>query len=198
MTGPGVTQMSEDSNLSEKSQYLTFYLGTAIYGVEITRVREIIEYHGATNIPMAARYMRGVINLRGVVVPVVDLLLLFGKSEVQIGKRTCIIILEILVNAEPVPVGLLVDSVQEVVDLSAEDLEPAPAFGTGVHTTYIQAMGKIGDQFAILINADLFLALNSIFEVTEESMAKGELPEYGALESNESIPGRSPARLMQS
>ena len=157
----------------ETTQFLTFDMGTEIYGIEIRRIREIIECQGITTIPLAAEFVRGVINLRGLVVPVIDLLILFGKTQIPIGKRTCIVILDVEIDGNLLPVGLLVDAVREVVDLGPDDMEAAPSFGTGLRAGHIQAMGKIGERFAILLNTDLLLSLNEIFAALQNETAAG-------------------------
>src|SRR6201996_1947276 len=127
----------------QNQQYLTFTLGTELFASGILAIKEIIEYSSLTRVPMMPEYLRGVINLRGAVVPVADLPVRFGRKSSDVTKRTCIIIIEIESNGERQDVGVVVDSVDAVLDIPAADIEPAPAFGTRISTDFIQGMGKV-------------------------------------------------------
>jgi purine-binding chemotaxis protein CheW len=156
--------MNDDN--ADKSQFLTFLLGEEKFGIEIHQVREIIEFPGVTEIPMLPDYIPGVINLRGNVVPIVDLLVLFSKGKVEVGKRSCIVIVEISLDDNLSFAGLLVDAVHEVLAIGSVDVESVPAFGTGIQSDWLRGMGKVGGDFIILINGDMLLTLESIFQAT--------------------------------
>lgn len=136
------------------TQYLSFTLDDEIFAVDVARVREILEYKGTTRIPQMPDYLRGVINLRGSVVPVVDLRLLFGLSATQRSISTCVIVLEIKAGNETVIAGALADSVREVLELDPTEIEAAPRLGSHLKTEFIEGMGKRNDQFLMLLNID--------------------------------------------
>jgi len=136
------------------TQYLSFTLDDEVFAVDVARVREILEYKGTTRIPQVPSYLRGVINLRGSVVPVVDLRLLFGLSATQRSINTCVIVLEVKVGADTVIAGALADSVREVLELDPNEIEAAPRLGSHLNTDFIEGMGKRNDQFLMLLNID--------------------------------------------
>jgi purine-binding chemotaxis protein CheW len=139
-------------------QYLTFGLGNDTFAVEIAPIREIIEYPGLTGIPMTPAFIRGVINLRGAVVPVIDLSVRFGRAATQIDRRTCIIIIEIASEGVLQPLGILVDRVHEVLEVSPEQIEPRPTFGLGLHADFVKAMIRQGDHFVVILDTDSSLS----------------------------------------
>lgn len=145
--------------MSETSQFLTFGLAGETYGIGIKGIREIIEHGGLTKVPMMPNSVRGVINLRGNVVPVVDLSIRFGRKATEILHRTCIIIVEIESAHDLQSVGVLVDTVNEVIDLAPADIEPAPSFGTELRADFVRGMGKVGDDFVVLLEIQHALAL---------------------------------------
>ena len=147
---------------AEPTQYLTFMLGGEAFAIGILRVKEIIEYHNITPVPMMPDCVRGVINLRGAVVPVIDLLARFGKASSAVSKRTCIVIVEVEAEGERQVIGVVVDAVNEVLDIAAADIEPAPAFGAKIRTDFIQGMGKVKGKFVILLDADKVLSLSEL------------------------------------
>ncbi len=127
----------------EQTQFLTFLLADESYAISILRVREIIEYETVTRVPNMPASIRGVINLRGAVVPVVDMGLRFGMREIQVTKRTCVIIVEVEANGERLVMGLMADAVSQVIDLPPADIEPPPAFGTRVRVDFLKGLGKM-------------------------------------------------------
>ena len=143
-------------------QHLTFMLGGEMYAMAILAIREIIEYTSLTEVPMMPPHIRGVINLRGAAVPVADLLVRFGKPPAPVTKRTCIVIVEVETNSERQTVGLVVDAVNEVLDLAAEDIEPPPAFGVHIRTDFIRGMGRVRGRFVILLDVDHVLASDEL------------------------------------
>ena len=130
-------------------QYLTFLLGGEMFAVGILNVKEIIEYGAVTEIPMVPRFIRGVINLRGAVVPVIDLPARFGDTATQPGRRTCTVILELPENEGQQVIGVVVDAVSEVLEMPASAIEPPPAFGARIRTDFIRGMGKIRDRLSV-------------------------------------------------
>lgn len=149
------------------TQYLTFLLGDEIFSLEISKVREVLDYTIITRVPRMPAYLQGVINLRGSVVPVVDLRLKFGMPEADVTVSTCIIIVEAMVNDELVILGLLADSVQEVLELDQENIKPAPRIGTKLDTRFIKGMGRQNDRFNIILDIDRVFSSDEIDLVQE-------------------------------
>ncbi len=143
-------------------KYLTFQLGPEVYGLEILKVQEIIGLMHVTHVPRTPKFVRGVINLRGKVLPVIDLRSKFGMEEIEDTSQTCIIVLQVATDDNSVIMGVLVDSVSEVVDINASQLEPAPNFGGSIDTAFILAIGKIADKVVILLDVDKVLTINEI------------------------------------
>ncbi|WP_395405495.1 chemotaxis protein CheW [Pseudoduganella sp. UC29_106] len=139
-------------------QYLSFMLGGEMFAMNILSVREIIEYAGETEVPMMPPCVRGVINLRGAVVPVLDLGMRFGRPPSQIGRRSCTVIVE----AEGIIIGVLVDAVNAVLDIDPADVEPAPSFGARLRNDFIAGVGKSNGRLVILLNMEAVLALEEI------------------------------------
>jgi purine-binding chemotaxis protein CheW len=145
--------------IKEKTgKYLTFALGPEEYGLEILKVREIICYMEITAVPQTPHYVKGVVNLRGQVIPVVDLRAKFGMETTEVTEETCIIVVEISRGSHNSSTGIVVDRVQEVLDIAGEDIEGTPEFGSAVNTDFILGMGKIGDNVKILLNINMVLA----------------------------------------
>ena len=138
----------------ETTQYLTFKLGDEVFALDIGKVREVLDFTAVTKVPQTPDFMRGVINLRGNVVPVVDMRLKFGMSQTEKTVNTCVIITEIDVDGEITVVGAMADSVQEVLDLEPEQIEPPPRIGAKLNTDFIMGMGKHNDQFIMILNID--------------------------------------------
>lgn len=143
---------------AEHAQYLTFMLGGEVFAMGILAIKEIIEYSGLTVVPMMPKCVRGVINLRGSVVPVMDLQARFGKGTTDIGRRTCVVIVEVDSEGERQDIGVLVDAVNEVLEISSLDIEPAPAFGAKIRPDFIEGMGKVDGRFVILLSANHVLS----------------------------------------
>lgn len=157
-------------------QYLTFLLGSEVFAIGILAIKEIIEYGGLTIVPMMPACVRGVINLRGAVVPVIDLVARFGKQSLPVTKRTCIVIVEIECNGEQQVVGIIVDAVQAVVEIPVSEIAPAPAFGTRIRSDFIEGMGKINDRFVILVNIGQVLSITDMDEIFDASAALASSP----------------------
>jgi len=149
-----------------QQQYLTFFLADEEYAVGIQRVKEIIEYTAITKVPKVPMWIRGVINLRGNVVPVVDLAVRFGMEECTITKTTCIVIVEVQQEAERAVMGVIADAVNQVIDFAPKDIEEPPAFGTRVRLEYLFGMGKLGKKFALILNIDSVLSAAELLTVS--------------------------------
>jgi len=152
---------------ADNQQYLTFLLADEMFAVGIQRVREIIEYGNVTTVPMMPRFVRGVINLRGSVVPVIDLSARFGRGVSDIHRRTCVVIVEIEHEGAQQELGVVVDAVSEVLDIPQSEIEPAPAFGARIRADFISGMGKVGGRFVILLNVDRVLAVEEMATLSE-------------------------------
>ncbi len=139
-------------------QYLTFHLGQEIFALDIGSVREIIDDKNFTKIPRTPDFMRGVINLRGHAVPIVDLRLKFGMTRTELDVNTCAIITDIPVGDGSVQIGVLADSVEEVLEIKPEDIDPAPTLGTAIDAAFIKGMGKRGKEFIIILDEEQFLS----------------------------------------
>jgi purine-binding chemotaxis protein CheW len=146
----------------EQTQYLTFMVGQELFALGILAVREIIEYHKLTLVPMMPEAIRGVINLRGSVVPVVDLSARFGRPPSEVTKRTCIVIVELELDGDRQVVGVIVDAVNQVLDIPARDIEPPPTFGTKIRSHFIQGMGKVDGKFIVLLDAERVLSIEQV------------------------------------
>jgi purine-binding chemotaxis protein CheW len=140
--------------ITETRQYLTFRLGNEIFATDVAKVREVLDLTTITAIPRTPAFMAGVINLRGSVVPVVDLRLCFEMSKTENTRNTCIVVVEVLLDDGVAVIGALTDSVEEVIDLEPDQIEPAPRIGTQVHTDFIRGMGKRNTQFIMILDID--------------------------------------------
>ncbi|PPT63257.1 hypothetical protein XarbCFBP8150_19710 [Xanthomonas arboricola] len=152
-------------------QYLTFLLGTEMFGLGILGIKEIIEYRAPTDVPMMPPALRGVINLRGAVVPVVDLQQRFGRNASAITKRSCIVIVEIAHGQTHQVLGLLVDAVNEVLEIAPDAIAGAPSFGAGIARECIHAMARIGERFVILLDADAVLGDDALAQLPVAELA---------------------------
>lgn len=147
------------------NQYLTFQLGKEVFALEIAQVREVLDYTDITRVPRTPDYMRGVINLRGGVVPVIDLRLKFGMEQTRKTVNTCIIIAEVDLEGETTVLGALADSVREVLELDAGDIDPAPKLGTRLDTQFIKGMGKLDEEFIIILDIDRVFSTEELARV---------------------------------
>jgi len=162
------------SSITETSQYLTFELEDEVFALDIAKVREVLDFTLIAKVPQTPDFMLGVINLRGTVVPVVDMRLKFGMTRTETTVNTCIIIVEIEVDGENTVLGALVDSVQEVMDLDPDQIEPAPRIGTRLNTKFIKGMGKRDNHFIIILDIDKIFSSDELAmarDVGEESAA---------------------------
>jgi len=146
--------------------YLSFMLGSEVFATDIQRIREIIEYTPPTVVPMMPASLRGVINVRGGVVPVVDLAVRFGWQSTPVGRRTSIVIVEIKHNDEKHVLGLVVDRVNAVTEIKSEEIESSPAFGARINTDFISGMARSDGRFVIILNIERTLSVQELAAVT--------------------------------
>jgi purine-binding chemotaxis protein CheW len=157
--------MPAASRTPDRVQYLTFSLAGGEYAIPVLRVREIIEYETVTRVPSTPAFVRGVINLRGSVVPVVDLARKFGLTESPLTKRTCIVIVEVEADGSRIVMGVLADAVNQVVEFSPGEIEPAPSFGAPIRVDYLHGLGKLGDAFVLILDVDRVLSTTELADV---------------------------------
>ncbi len=149
-------------------QYLTFLLGGEMFALAILNVKEIIEYGNITEIPMLPGYIRGVINLRGAVVPVIDLSARFGGQQTAVSRRTCIVIVEMKGGEqgdERHDIGIMVDAVSEVLEIPKSEIEAPPSFGAKIRVDFIEGMGKVSGKFVIILNMDRVLSIEELAQL---------------------------------
>lgn len=159
------------NGLNDTRQYLTFKLNDEVFGVDVAKVREILDLIKITRVPQTPDFMRGVINLRGSVVPVVDMRIKFGLEATESTVNTCIVVVEVELDGENTILGALVDSVQEVFELEQSEIEPAPRIGTKLRTDFIKGMGKHDDRFIILLNIDKIFSTEEL-ELVQNSQTQ--------------------------
>ena len=153
----------KETALADTGQYLTFKIGDEVFALEVSQVREVLDMSRITRVPRAPDFMRGVINVRGSVVPVVDLRLKFALESIPYTERTCIIVVEIDSEAgNTVLIGIVVDAVSEVLNIREEEIENTPTFGTKLNTDYILGMAKMEGGVKILLNIDQVLSTEEI------------------------------------
>jgi purine-binding chemotaxis protein CheW len=166
------------STITETRQYLTFKLGNEVFGIDVAKVREVLDFTAITQIPRTPEFMSGVINLRGTVVPVVDLRLCFQMSKTERTRNTCIVVVEVLLEGDSTVIGALADSVEEVIDLEPDQIQPGPKIGTQIQTDFIKGMGKRESQFIMILDIDRVFSAEELAVVrTAES---NTLVEVGA------------------
>lgn len=156
------TAASGDEAAARGQQYLTFSVGGELFGLAIAAIKEIIEYRQLTDVPMMPPFMRGVINLRGRVVPVIDLSARFGRPAADVTRRSCIVILEVNQQQLQYDIGVVVDAVSAVVEIADQQIEPPPSFGARLRSDFISGMGKLGDAFVIILDIDRVLSVDEL------------------------------------
>jgi len=160
------------SEITETRQYLTFKLGNEVFATDVAKVREVLDLTPITAIPRTPDLMAGVINLRGSVVPVVDLRLCFGMSKTETTRNTCIVVVEVVLDSESMVIGALADSVEEVIDLEPEQIEPAPRIGNQIRTDFIRGMGKRDAQFIMILDIDRVFSAEELAAVRSQESAR--------------------------
>jgi purine-binding chemotaxis protein CheW len=161
------------TDITDTRQYLTFKLADEVFAIEVSKVREVLDFTTITKIPRTPDFMSGVINLRGNVVPVVDLRLCFEMSKTQKTVNTCIVVVEMLIEGESTIIGALADSVEEVIDLEPEQIQPAPRMGTQIRTEFIKGMGRRDAQFIMILDIDRVFSAE---ELSAVRTAEGSKP----------------------
>jgi len=170
MQSQGSAALTEDDlGHGDVVQFLTFKLNDDVYGINILQIKEIIEYGSITKVPMMPGFIAGVINLRGSVVPVVDLAQRFLEQPMERTKRSSIVILEIIHEGDKLEVGVTVDIVNEVLDIMSKDIEPAPSFGTKIRTDFISGMGKVSGLLLVILNIEVVLSIDELSMVSEQN-----------------------------
>jgi purine-binding chemotaxis protein CheW len=170
------------ADVEASQQYLTFQLSGEMFALAILNVKEIIEYGNLTEIPMMPSFIRGVINLRGAVVPVIDLTVSFGGQRSEVGKRTCIVIVEMRSGEEErasQDIGIIVDAVSEVLEIPKENIEPPPSFGAKIRADFIAGMGKVADKFVIILNIDRVLSAEELTKLSQVAGSASSTAEAG-------------------
>src|SRR3984885_1948181 len=150
------------TEITETRQYLTFKLGEEVFATDVAKVRKVLDVTTNTKVPRRPEFMSGVINLRGNVVPVVDLRLCFEMSKTEKTVNTCVVVVEMLLDGEPTVIGALADSVEEVIDLEPDQIEPAPKIGTQIRTDFIKGMGKRDSQFIMILDIDRIFSVDEL------------------------------------
>lgn len=151
------------------AQYLTFLLADGVFAMDIATVREIIQHGQLTAVPLMPSFVRGVMNLRGAVVPVIDLQARLGKPPATVGKKTCVIIFDAQREHERVELGLMVDAVSEVIEIPASQIEPPPQFGSAVKRDFIKGMGKVDGKFVIILDPEKALDVDEMADLVERA-----------------------------
>ena len=159
---------------ARSGKYLTFQMGKEVYGIQILKVQEIIGMMPITQVPKTPDFVRGVINLRGKVIPVIELRRKFGMGHREDTDRTCIVVVQVSGAMGTVTMGLLVDEVSEVLNVGQEQIEAPPSFGAGVHTEFILGMGKVGQKVLMLLDADKVLSSEEILQAAQAKAAEGK------------------------
>lgn len=155
-------------DMTSTRQYLTFTLDNEIFGLNVAKVREVLDYMTITTLPKAPEFLRGVVNVRGTVLPVVDLRLKFGLSKTERTINTCIVLTEVSLNDEVLVIGALADSVREVIELETDRIEAAPRLGTRWRTEFIDGIGKHNEQFVILLDIDRVFSADEVLRLQED------------------------------
>lgn len=151
------------------AQYLTFQLRDEVFAMDIRSVREIIQHATMTVVPLMPGFVRGVINLRGQVVPVIDLQQRLGRATSEIGKKTCVIIFDVSHDGERVELGLMVDAVSEVIEIAPKDIEPPPQFGSSIQREFILGMGKVAGEFIVILEPERALNIDDMAQLADQT-----------------------------
>jgi purine-binding chemotaxis protein CheW len=177
----------ETAEITDIRQYLTFKLGDEIFAVDVAQVREILELATITKVPKTPEFMRGVINVRGSVVPVVDMRLKFGMSRGEETINSCIVVMEVSLDSETTVIGALVDSVQEVSEFAPDQIEPAPRLGTQMNVEFIKGIGKHDEDFVIILEIDRIFSTVELASV--QDVGNGVMVEKASKKPEEAVAG---------
>ncbi len=167
-----VDEIEVELQAGDERQFLTFLLAGETYGIDIRHIKEITEYATITQVPMMPEFIAGVTNLRGNVVPVIDLAVRFSGAPVEPGKRTSIIIIELPNGESLIQIGIIVDEVSEVLELTSSEIEPPPTFGARIRTDFISGMGRVNGLFLVLLDVEHVLSIDELSEI--QSMSEHE------------------------
>jgi purine-binding chemotaxis protein CheW len=157
-----VAKRQSTASAEPQQQFLTFLVGGEPFAISILVIKEIIEYGVLTEVPLMPEFIRGVLNLRGQVLPVIDLAARFGRTRAEVARRTCIVIVEMDNDGEAQDVGVVVDSVSEVMDIGASAIQPAPAFGAKIRADFVEGMVEVNERFVIILKIDRVLSLDEM------------------------------------
>lgn len=177
----------ETAEITDIRQYLTFKLGDEVFAVDVAQVREILEFVSITKVPRTPEFMRGVINVRGSVVPVVDMRLKFGMPGAEETINTCIVVVEIILDSETTVLGALVDSVQEVSEFAPDQIEPTPTLGTHMNVDFIKGIGKQDEEFVMILDIDRIFSTAEL--ATLDDVRGGVVVEEAPEKSEEALAG---------
>jgi purine-binding chemotaxis protein CheW len=167
------------AEMTDITQFLTFGLGDDIFAIDVIKAKEVLDFTEVTQVPQTPDYMLGVINLRGSVVPVIDMRRKFNMEIADRTRNSCIVVVEVDVDGDPVTVGALADSVHEVIDLDPSQVEPPPRIGTRLNTAFIKGMGNIDDRFVIILDIDKVFSIDDLVmakTLTEDDVAEETAP----------------------
>ncbi len=170
------------SGITETKQYLAYNLGEEIFAVDVLKVREVLESQEITKVPRAPDFMKGIINVRGVVVPVINMHIKFGMEETEKTVNTCVILLEVEFDGETTVLGAQADAVREVIDLEPDQIEPAPKIGSKWKTEFIKGIGKRNEEFIILLDIDRIFSADEITMLQEGGSGISDGTEHQAAE----------------
>lgn len=176
----GPARKKAEIRARESEQHLTFGLGKETFAIPIQRIREILQFGALTEVPLTPPFIRGVLNMRGAVVPVLDLSVRFERDLTTIGPRTCVVIIEVPTAEESVVLGVLVDHVNEVLEIAPDDVEPAPSFGSSVRPDFVSGVAKVGSRFVIVLDVAHALSVEEIASLAEHGGATGATGATGA------------------
>ena len=169
MTSERTAAGGPDTSDAATQQYLTFSLGDEVFAMDIRTVREIIQHASMTVVPLMPGFVRGVINLRGAVVPVIDLQSRFGRGEAVVGKKTCTIVFDASRDGEKMELGLLVDAVSEVIEIAPASIEAPPQFGTSIQRDFIRGMGRVNSAFIVILDPERALNVDDMAALAEQA-----------------------------
>jgi purine-binding chemotaxis protein CheW len=169
--------MNDAKENKKLDSYLTFKLGEEVFAANVGKVLNILEMTKITEVPKAPEYMKGVINLRGTVLPVVDTKVKFEMGEIQYTTNTCILVLEIEMDGDTIQVGAIVDSVQEVLEIDDNQVQPPPSIGTKYRSEFIEGMVKINEEFIMILDMDKVFSLDELSALKDKTPQKSEVEE---------------------
>jgi purine-binding chemotaxis protein CheW len=170
---PEAASVARSEQRHDQHQYLTFMLGKETFALGILGIKEILEYTIPTDVPMMPAFIRGVVNLRGAVVPVIDMAVRFGRPPGAVTKKTCIVIMEVVCSDANHVLGILVDSVSEVLEIPASEIELPPSFGATIRTDFMRGMGKVRGKFVIILDENRVLSVDEMESLTQQQAAVG-------------------------